>query len=161
MLKITRATLTTYHDDLWWYDTLKRRPPTLHTWFSQKSKCGENEREKVAVKWKTSIICDGTTTLHHSQFNQKLWEMVQLIKVWENQPKHIFPIFSYFLPLHVCMHVTHLISFSKTMACLFKLHSSTLFALPAYKKMVLGFTIQSYHLRLSELHVTFMHFFLF
>ena len=49
-----------------------------------------------------TTICDGTTTLHHSQFNHKLWVMMQSIK-YENQPKNIFPIFLLFLPLHVCL----------------------------------------------------------
>ena len=56
----------------------------LHPTISQKgiyilTICRKREgRRQVKNK---SIICDGTTTLHHSQFNHKLWEMVQLIKV--------------------------------------------------------------------------------
>jgi hypothetical protein len=40
MPEIMGAASTTYLGDLWWYETLKRRPPKLHTWLSQKSKCG-------------------------------------------------------------------------------------------------------------------------
>ena len=57
---------------------------------------------------------------------------------------------------YIFMHVTHLISFPKTMACLFKLHSSNPFALlciKKIKKMVLYFTTQNSHIRFSKSHV--------
>ena len=60
MLKIMGAASTTYLDDLWWCDTLKRRPPTLHTWLSQKSKCGgewwDSHQKAILVKKKKNDV---------------------------------------------------------------------------------------------------------
>jgi len=103
-------------------------------------------------------VCEKTTTLHHSQFNHKLWVMVQLIKVWENQPKNIFPIFIYFSPLHVRMHVTHLISFCKTMACLFRLLSSIPFALLCNKKIKKWFSNSPFKVLTSVWVKSHVHF---
>jgi len=59
MLEIMGAASATYRDVLWWCDTLKRRPPTLHTWFSQKSKCGgewwESHQKAILVKKKKCV----------------------------------------------------------------------------------------------------------